>query len=130
MHPDTAVQCFIPIIFCVGLAAASVCGPHTLQSKLACLIGTNVLGTHRLNHLILRAQQCCLGSVVASSSSSAASNRRRRQASAMSSAPKRKADAELGPSKKVAPSIEALVNPKRVRMLKEGQQGPGPVIYW
>ncbi|KAF6253825.1 class II photolyase [Scenedesmus sp. NREL 46B-D3] len=23
-----------------------------------------------------------------------------------------------------------LVNPKRVRMLREGQQGPGPVIYW
>uniref|UniRef100_A0A383VG34 Deoxyribodipyrimidine photo-lyase n=1 Tax=Tetradesmus obliquus TaxID=3088 RepID=A0A383VG34_TETOB len=58
-----------------------------------------------------------------------------------SPAPKRKADgAAAGASrtskKPAAPAPPAaapagqLVNPKRLRMLKEGQQGPGPVIYW
>lgn len=57
----------------------------------------------------------------------------------MSSAPsKRKADgaAAAGPSSKKAAAGAAaaagtgLVNPKRMRYLKEGQQGSGPVIYW
>lgn len=45
-------------------------------------------------------------------------------------APRRKAEDDVaGPSKRASVS-EPLVNPKRVRMLKEGQQGDGPVIYW
>lgn len=57
----------------------------------------------------------------------------------MSSAPsKRKADGApgAGPSSKKGGAAAAaaagtgLVNPKRMRYLKEGQQGSGPVIYW
>jgi hypothetical protein len=45
---------------------------------------------------------------------------------------KRKADApeSSGASKKAAPSGEALVDPQRVRTLKDGDIGSGPVIYW
>ena len=47
---------------------------------------------------------------------------------------KRKADEAEGSAaaskKKNAPSDEGLVNPKRVRILKDGDVGSGPVIYW
>lgn len=43
---------------------------------------------------------------------------------------KRKAEEAVeGPAKKAAPGPLA-VNPKRVRELKGGKPGPGPVIYW
>ena len=47
---------------------------------------------------------------------------------------KRKADAPESSGaafkKKSVPSGEALVNPQRVRTLKDGDIGSGPVIYW
>ncbi len=41
-------------------------------------------------------------------------------------------EAEAGPApkKKGGASGSPLVNPKRVRTLKEGEVGSGPVIYW
>lgn len=50
-------------------------------------------------------------------------------------APKRKADtgqSSAGTSKKaaVASDLGALVNAKRVRTLKDGDVGAGPVLYW
>lgn len=46
-------------------------------------------------------------------------------------ADKRKAEGGAGPSRKAAkgPSSE-LVNPQRMRVLKQGTEGAGPVIYW
>jgi len=43
---------------------------------------------------------------------------------------KRKAAEQGGGAPKRAAGTVELVNPKRVRVLKDGAVGSGPVIYW
>lgn len=47
-----------------------------------------------------------------------------------SSSKKAAAAAGGGASSSAAAAAAQLVNPKRVRMLKDGAQGDGPVVYW
>ena len=43
---------------------------------------------------------------------------------------KQKAADEAGPSKKTDKGEDSIVNPRRWRVLKEGEVQQGPVIYW
>ena len=58
-----------------------------------------------------------------------------RRASSSMSSKRQAADAAGGASKRPAAAPAAagggtLVNPKRIRVLKEGTIGGGPVVYW